>query len=451
MRELSSLRVGELMRASRALRRAGYVVSLLLLGFVCVQATPYTGVAQAQSAAPSGTAAGTPAPAAPKSFLPPKAASTEKAGQPTAAPPPPSGFHGWLVTQQRWLNGLLASTLREIKSGKYVSATLFLMLISFGYGVVHAAGPGHGKAIVSSYLLADRQTVRRGVILAFLSAFVQALSAITIFAIIVLLVRGTIGEVRATEVMLERASWAIVALFGAWLLFRQVRAMVTGRSLHDHGHHHHGAHDHHHHDHQLHHHDGHAHHHGHQHAAKAAAVAAPRELVTAGTPAAQTGHAHGHDHHRHDHHHGHGHAHKHAHGHAHGPGDTCNTCGHSHMPGPEEISGDWSLRRALGIAFTVGIRPCTGAIGMLFFANAIGLIWAGVLSTFAMAVGTAITVSILAALTVYSRDAAARLAGAGDNRWAGFVQNAAGLVGAILVLGLGVVLFLYPLSEAAPF
>jgi ABC-type nickel/cobalt efflux system permease component RcnA len=121
------------------------------------------------------------------------------------------------------------------------------------------------------------------------------------------------------------------------------------------------------------------------------------------------------------------------------------------MPGPAEISGDWSLRRALAIAFTVGIRPCTGAIGVLFFANAIGLMWAGVLSTFAMAVGTAITVSILAALTIYSREAAARLAGAGDNRWAAHVQNAAGLVGAILVLGLGVMLFFYPLSEAAPF
>ena len=125
--------------------------------------------------------------------------------------------------------------MRDIKSGNALGAALVLIGFSFAYGVLHAAGPGHGKAIVSSYILADGQTVRRGVQLAFLSAFVQALSAIVLFAVVVLIAeRRARTQIASTEAWLERASWAIVALFGAWLLFRQVRALLTGRDAHGH-------------------------------------------------------------------------------------------------------------------------------------------------------------------------------------------------------------------------
>jgi ABC-type nickel/cobalt efflux system permease component RcnA len=407
------------MMRSGAAFAVGFAIALVLL---CFSAAPLGGGALAQTATAPAPQSQAPA-QAPKSFLPPKAGTTKSEAGQAAAAQPQSGFRAWVVAQQRKFNAALAGALRDIKGGNYLTATLTLMLMSFGYGIAHAAGPGHGKAIVSSYLLADRQTARRGVILAFMSAFVQALSAITIFAVIVLVVRGAVGDVRATEVLLERASWAIVALFGAWLLFRQLRSLVTGRPLHDHGHDH--DHDH-----------GHAHSraHGHSHASH------------------EHGHHHhhGHEHHHHDHAYGHDRA-AHRGGHTHDHGENCSACGHTHMPGPAQIADSWSLRRALGLAFTIGIRPCTGAIGVLFFAKAIGLMWAGVLSAFSMAVGTAITVSLLAILTVSSRDWAARLAGVGDNRWSGYVQAAAGIGGSILVLGLGIMLFLYPLSEAAPF
>ena len=61
------------------------------------------------------------------------------------------------------------------------------------------------------------------------------------------------------------------------------------------------------------------------------------------------------------------------------------------MPAPSQLKGDWSWKRAFALAFAVGIRPCTGAILVLVFAIGQGLWWAGVFSTFAMAIGTAIT------------------------------------------------------------
>lgn len=115
------------------------------------------------------------------------------------------------------------------------------------------------------------------------------------------------------------------------------------------------------------------------------------------------------------------------------------------------MQGEWSWKRALTLALAVGIRPCTGAIGVLFVANGLGLMWAGIASTFAMSVGTAITVSALAALAVGSRDLATRIAGTSDNSWAARAQTAIGLAGAALVFGLGATFFYYSLSAPQPF
>src|SRR6185503_18166603 len=159
-----------------------------------------------------------------------------------------------------------------------------------------------------------------------------------------------------------------------------------------------------------------------------------------------------------DHHHAHddGHArthaqapHEHDHKHAHGHDDACEVC--AHLPAATELQGDWSWRRALALAFAVGVRPCTGAILVLVFAIGQGLMWAGVLSTFAMAVGTAITVSVLAASAVGFRELATRLAGGGSSPWAGRIQLAAGLGGASLVLVLGTLFFIGSLSGIKPF
>ena len=104
------------------------------------------------------------------------------------------------------------------------------------------------------------------------------------------------------------------------------------------------------------------------------------------------------------------------------------------MPSPKDLEGGWSLRQAAAIVLAVGIRPCTGAILVQVFALTQGMFWAGVASTFAMAIGTAITVSALAVLAVGSREAAARIAG---SAWADRVYGAAGIAGALLVVAFG--------------
>ena len=359
-------------------------------------------------------------PAAPKSFLPPAKAAE-----------PPQGIaaraYAWLMSKQWEVNRRLAAAVREIRTGDPWFATLVLAGLSFAYGVLHAAGPGHGKAVISSYVLANEQTVRRGIALSFLAAAFQGLSALVIVGILIVLLSATGMTMKSTEAWLETLSWGLVAVVGAWLLYTQIKAgrakpAAAASHAHDHDHAHH-AHDHHHH-------DGHQHHRGHDHGH----------------------HHHDHDHGHHDHGHGHAHAHvHHHHDHAHEHAADGSCCNHAHMPDPSQLQGPWSWRQAFAIAFAAGIPPCPGAILVLVFAISQGLMWAGVFATFAMAIGTAITVSALAALAVGSRELAMRLGGGAESVWGARVRTAAGIGGAGLVLGLGLVLMVGSLQNVSVF
>jgi nickel/cobalt transporter (NicO) family protein len=121
------------------------------------------------------------------------------------------------------------------------------------------------------------------------------------------------------------------------------------------------------------------------------------------------------------------------------------------MPSPEALQKDWSLGRMMTLAFAIGIRPCTGAILVLIFAISQGLLWAGVFATFAMAVGTAITVSILAAMAVGSRGVAERYAATSGAGWITKLQPIVSTSAAAFVMVLGATLFYYSLTTPATF
>jgi nickel/cobalt exporter len=116
--------------------------------------------------------------------------------------------------------------------------------------------------------------------------------------------------------------------------------------------------------------------------------------------------------------------------------------GHAHGPEPQELSGPGGWRRGLSAIVAVGMRPCSGAIIVLVFALAQGLFWAGIVSTFVMGFGTAITVAAIATLAVGAKALAKRVAsrptGYGDVFIRAIEFAAAGLVlafGALLLTG----------------
>ena len=125
--------------------------------------------------------------------------------------------------------------------------------------------------------------------------------------------------------------------------------------------------------------------------------------------------------------------------HVHAAGEVCETCGHSHAPDPAMLSGDrFSWKTAWSAVAAVGLRPCSGALIVLTFAFLNGLFVGGVLSVFAMAVGTAITVSVLATMAVTAKNWA--VAYAGDGRTGNRVHATIEIAGAALVFVLGLLL-----------
>jgi ABC-type nickel/cobalt efflux system permease component RcnA len=300
-------------------------------------------------------------------------------GAPRTAPTPPAdGIIGWMFAKQA---EFYRDTSRIIRAAKTDGSAVWTLLgVSFVYGIFHAAGPGHGKAVISSYLVANEETWRRGIVLSFASALLQAFVAVAIVGVAAVLLNATAGQMCNAERVIELASYALIALVGARLIWvkgkgflREARSL--SRPLHAVGAAVTPPHDHKHHDH---HHD-----HGHGH--------------------------HGHDHHDHAHHdHGHhGPDHDHHHDHDH---DHDSAWGHAHGPEPEELAGPGGWQRGLSAIVAVGLRPCSGAIIVLVFALAQGLFWAGVAATFVMGLGTAITVAAIATLAVGFRSAAKQIA-----------------------------------------
>src|SRR6202158_5539962 len=175
--------------------------------------------------------------------------------RPTGAEPQAGGIVGWLLAKQSEFYREMSSTIRAAKSDG--SAVWTLLAISFAYGIFHAAGPGHGKAVISSYLVANQETARRGIVLSFASALMQSLVAVVIVAICALLLNATAKTMCGAEKAIEISSYALIAAFGARLVWTKgggfIRALQAPRPAlamagHGHGHDHHHP-DHHHHDH----------------------------------------------------------------------------------------------------------------------------------------------------------------------------------------------------------
>lgn len=149
----------------------------------------------------------------------------------------------WIYQQQQRFHAALGDAVRRFKSDP--SGLWLLLALSFGYGVFHAAGPGHGKAVLSSYMVANETQVKRGIVLAFAAALVQALTAVLLVAVLAAVLRTTGMMVSRTANHFEAASYALILLIGLWLVWSKGRRLATQSAghghEHDHGHHHHNG------------------------------------------------------------------------------------------------------------------------------------------------------------------------------------------------------------------
>ncbi len=125
----------------------------------------------------------------------------------------------WMRTKQQNFYGKMANAIRQLKTSSAATAAWTLLSISFLYGVFHAAGPGHGKAVVTGWVLATENELKRGILIAFLSALIQALTAIVAVTIILTFVQGGALMAKNAAGYLESASYLMIAGMGAYLVW----------------------------------------------------------------------------------------------------------------------------------------------------------------------------------------------------------------------------------------
>ncbi|MDH5918753.1 nickel/cobalt transporter [Vibrio splendidus] len=311
------------------------------------------------------------------------------------------------IQWQREVNSELADLLYEAKSNPW-GAGSYLIGFSFIYGMLHSLGPGHGKVIVSTYLATHPTKAKASLVLTVVSAFLQALVAILLVSVLIWGFSASMRVVNDKANMFVSLSFALVAVVGAlicWKALKNIHStmrkpqptlrvkaitpLATG-------------------------------------AASSAPVRTPVALRSSGsmvmgaTNALQAA-----DHTHADHSHA-----------------DCG-CGHQHVADADAINKASTLREYAGIIVTIGIRPCTGAIMVLLFANMVGLYWMAVLSAFAMAVGTALTTSLIAMMTLTGKHLVKRYLAA-DNKNSSESLKVAGhylqLFGGILLVLIGLLL-----------
>jgi nickel/cobalt transporter (NicO) family protein len=259
------------------------------------------------------------------------------------------GAAGWLAAAQRQAQDQLAGAIRALRASE-PGALMAFWAVCFGYGVLHAAGPGHGKLIIGGYGVARQVPVGRLAGLALVSSLAQAAVAVGLVYALVAVLGLTRGAVEtAAEDWVTPVGHAMIAGLGLWLVWRGIGGLRRQEKAVEH---------------------------------RSGTVA----LAAVG---------HGHDHNGHDHH---GHEH---HGHVHGP-----DCGHAHGPTIEQAAGVRSYRDAAALVAGIALRPCSGALFVLILTWQLGIGMAGVIGAFVMGLGTATVTIAVAVMAVWAREGA---------------------------------------------
>jgi len=252
------------------------------------------------------------------------------------------GVAAVLQSAQRASQDRMAGAIRALRGGEAGALTAF-WAVCFGYGVLHAAGPGHGKLVIGGYGVARRVPVGRLAGLALASSLAQAAVAVALVYALVAVLGLTRTAVEGTaERWVTPVGHAMIAGLGLWLVWRGAKGL--------------------------------------------------RRQIAAQARAQDH---HGHDHHAHDHGHGHGHDH------VHGP-----DCNHAHGPTLDEVEKVSGWRDAAVLIAGIAMRPCSGALFVLILTWQLGIALAGVVGAFVMGLGTALVTMATALLAVWAREGA---------------------------------------------
>lgn len=250
------------------------------------------------------------------------------------------------VSWQKQLNHSLTELL-QATSQDTLHSGLMLISISFLYGLLHAVGPGHGKLIITTYIATNPTRLKQSVILSLLSSLLQGLVAVILVSAILVIFQLSTRHLNLVSQYSEKLSYGFVILLGLLCCFKAFRQLWKIN---------------------------------HKSKAQALRVRTVSPLNTTQafvmSPPYQS--------------------------------DAICNCGHQHVISPQQLP--ISLKTQAIVVFSMGLRPCSGALLVLIFSYVIGVYQWGIIAAMAMALGTALTICTIAIFVYFLRDTAMYLA-----------------------------------------
>ena len=114
--------------------------------------------------------------------------------------------------------------LVDIEKGEDKFALLFLLLASFVYGIIHALGPGHGKALAFSYFSAQKSSYLQACIISFLTAFIHILGALVLVIISIFILKSVFSSFLDDSIFyITSMSAVLIMLLSMFILYRKLK------------------------------------------------------------------------------------------------------------------------------------------------------------------------------------------------------------------------------------
>lgn len=244
------------------------------------------------------------------------------------------------IAMQIYMHRYLVLYLLQIRNGEF-SGGLFLVTSGFIYGFLHAVGPGHGKFVITTYLGTSHENMAASRLISFAGSMMQGVVAIAFVWLLAVMFNFSMGDLSLSRWYVEKASAVFIAFFGLVTLARALGFTPWRRK---------------------------------------AKLKLSHFSAVNGQPKVALAHTHPAETH---------------------VGEACG-CGHKHAPTQNDLRG--TLISRWWVILSIGIRPCSGAILILVFANAVGMFRWGIAAAMSMALGTALSIMIVATLVTHARD-----------------------------------------------
>jgi len=130
-----------------------------------------------------------------------------------------------LVSYQYELNRYISTTIRSLNDENSLSTSLLILGIAFIYGLVHAIGPGHGKALVALYFTSNKSNYKKAFKMGYSIAIIHAISALiftfSIFFILKTMFRQNFNQL--SDIAMQISAVMIISV-GLYLIYEAFKS-----------------------------------------------------------------------------------------------------------------------------------------------------------------------------------------------------------------------------------